>query len=111
MPTVIMTNQSTLTDRYQTTIPESVRQVLGLKKRDKIQYEIEPDGRVFLYKAMTEQDVAEDPVVDAFLSFLEKDMVDHPEHIKPLSAKILQEAVELTKDVDINLDAPLEGND
>ncbi|MFM7907200.1 MAG: type II toxin-antitoxin system PrlF family antitoxin, partial [Microcystis sp.] len=28
--------ESTLTDRYQTTIPDSVRKALGLNKRDKI---------------------------------------------------------------------------
>ncbi|MFM6063282.1 MAG: type II toxin-antitoxin system PrlF family antitoxin, partial [Microcystis panniformis] len=36
--------ESTLTDRYQTTIPDSVRKVLGLNKRDKICYNIQPDG-------------------------------------------------------------------
>ncbi|NBD32458.1 MAG: regulator, partial [Cyanobacteria bacterium] len=29
-------SESTLTNRYQTTIPEPVRKALGLKKRDKI---------------------------------------------------------------------------
>ena len=28
--------ESTLTDRYQTTVPEPVRKALGLNKRDKI---------------------------------------------------------------------------
>ena len=30
--------QSTLTDRYQTTVPETVRRALQLGKRDKIHY-------------------------------------------------------------------------
>jgi hypothetical protein len=30
--------ESTLTDRYQTTVPETVRRALRLRKRDKIQY-------------------------------------------------------------------------
>ena len=30
--------ESTLTDRYQTTVPETVRRVLRLGKRDKIHY-------------------------------------------------------------------------
>lgn len=37
-------SESTLTDRYQTTLPDPVRKVLGLSKRDKIQYTIQPNG-------------------------------------------------------------------
>ena len=36
--------ESTLTDRYQTTVPETVRRALRLHKRDKIQYVIRPSG-------------------------------------------------------------------
>ena len=32
--------ESTLTDRYQTTVPETVRRALRLGKRDKIHYSI-----------------------------------------------------------------------
>lgn len=35
-------SESTLTDRYQTTIPEPIRKALGLNKRDKIRYTIQP---------------------------------------------------------------------
>ncbi|MET0506477.1 MAG: type II toxin-antitoxin system PrlF family antitoxin, partial [Luteibacter sp.] len=37
-----------LTDRYQTTVPEPVRRVLNLRKRDRVRYEITADGRVEL---------------------------------------------------------------
>ena len=40
--------ESTLTDRYQTTVPETVRRVLKLGKRDKIHYTIRLDGEVVL---------------------------------------------------------------
>lgn len=43
-------SESTLTDRYQTTVPESVRKALGLNKRDKICYTIQSDGRVLKSK-------------------------------------------------------------
>jgi hypothetical protein len=39
--------ESTLTDRYQTTVPEPIRQVLRLAKRDKLHYALE-DGKVVL---------------------------------------------------------------
>ncbi|TAL82637.1 MAG: hypothetical protein EPN62_04060 [Candidimonas sp.] len=40
----ILEVESTLTDRYQTTVPETVRRALGLDKRDKIHYTIRPHG-------------------------------------------------------------------
>ena len=43
--------ESTLTDRYQTTVPETVRRALRLRKRDKIQYVIRPSGEVVLTRA------------------------------------------------------------
>ena len=49
--------ESTLTDKYQTTMPGVVRKALGLKKRDRISYTILPDGDVLLRRAT---DAAED---------------------------------------------------
>ena len=43
--------ESTLTDRYQTTVPETVRRALKLGKRDKIRYSIRPDGEVVMTRA------------------------------------------------------------
>jgi len=43
--------ESTLTDRYQTTVPETVRRALKLGKRDKIHYAIRPSGEVVLTRA------------------------------------------------------------
>lgn len=50
MPTTLET-ESTLTDRYQTTVPEAVRRALRLGKRDRIRYAIQPDGCVLLSRA------------------------------------------------------------
>ena len=36
--------QSTITDRFQTTIPLDVREALGLKPRQKVSYEVRADG-------------------------------------------------------------------
>ncbi len=43
--------ESTLTDHYQTTVPESVRNALKLSKRDKIRYIIRPNGEVVLTRS------------------------------------------------------------
>jgi bifunctional DNA-binding transcriptional regulator/antitoxin component of YhaV-PrlF toxin-antitoxin module len=36
--------QSTITDRFQTTIPSVVRKALKLKPRQRISYQVRPDG-------------------------------------------------------------------
>ena len=41
--TKILQAESSLTDRYQTTVPDLVRKTLGLNKRDKIAYTINSD--------------------------------------------------------------------
>jgi antitoxin PrlF len=49
----------------------------------------------------------EDPVVTAFLSFLEQDMRAHPERISSLSKRALARASRLTKGVKVSDDEPL----
>ena len=70
MPTTLDV-ESTLTERYQTTVPETVRRALGLKKRDKIHYSIRANGEVVLSRA---EDDEEDPALGAFLAFLAHDI-------------------------------------
>ena len=53
--------ESTLTDRYQTTVPETVRRALKLGKRDKIHYTIRPSGEVVLTRV--EASDGDDPVL------------------------------------------------
>ena len=60
--------ESTLTDRYQTTVPNAVRHALKLGKRDKIRYLIQPDGGVMLARASGKTE--DDPVLGQFLNFL-----------------------------------------
>ncbi len=42
---------STMTSKYQATIPKQVRETLQLRARDSIDFTIEVDGRVWLRKA------------------------------------------------------------
>jgi antitoxin PrlF len=46
----------------------------------------------------------EDPVVTAFLSFIEQDMLKNPEHITPLSNELLQNVSALIQDVEVSDD-------
>ena len=97
-------SESTLTDRYQTTVPEAVRQALGLNKRDKIFYTIQSDGRVLLSRV--EQTEA-DPVLEQFLAFLAQDMAGNPQLIQPISSDLLNRAQSLVTGMEIDLDTPL----
>jgi len=40
--------QSTLTDKFQTTIPREVREALGLRPRQRLSYSVQRDGSVVL---------------------------------------------------------------
>jgi len=101
--------ESTLTDRYQTTVPETVRRALQLGKRDKIHYTIRPGGEVVLTRAETPED--DDPVLGAFLDFLARDIASHPEHLQAIDASFVQRLQSLTGGVEVDLDVPLSADD
>ena len=52
----VLDAESTLTDPYQTTVPEPVRQALKLSKRDKIHYCIQRSGEVVISRAQAADD-------------------------------------------------------
>lgn len=101
--------QSTLTDRYQTTVPETVRRALRLGKRDKIHYSIRPSGEVVLTRA--EPSDGDDPVLGAFLGFLARDIATHPERLQAIDASFVRRLQSLTGGIEPNLDAPLSADD
>ncbi|MDB5980250.1 MAG: Antitoxin PrlF [Pseudomonas sp.] len=101
--------ESTLTDRYQTTVPETVRRALKLNKRDKIHYSIRPDGAVLLTRA--DESKEEDPVLGQFLNFLAADFSRHPEHLKAMDAGMVARIQSLVGHVELDLDAPLSAED
>lgn len=100
--------ESTLTERFQTTIPSPVRQALHLDKKDKIKYIIQSDGSVLMQRADTAET---DPVLDQFLSFFAVDMQKHPEKLQPLSASMRQSVASLVAEVEVDLDAALSDED
>lgn len=77
----ILTAESTLTSRYQTTIPDAVRKVLGLDKNDRLHYRVTDAGEVHLAKA--EVSDAEDPALAPFLALLDKRLEARPERVNP----------------------------
>jgi len=101
----IMKAESTLTDRYQTTVPEAVRRALGLAKRDRIHYAIGPNGEVVLTRA-PELEVA-DPAIEKFLAFLADDISRHPERLRPLDGALAERMHGLVEGVEFDMDAPI----
>lgn len=105
----ILEIESTLTDRYQTTVPETVRRALKLGKRDKIHYTIRPDGEVVLSRAAPAE--GDDPLLGQFLQFLARDIADHPDRLDALDAGLVQRIRSLVDDIEVDLDAPLSADD
>ena len=101
--------ESTLTERYQTTVPETVRRALRLGKRDKIHYSIQPSGKVVLTKVLTAQ--SNDPALGAFLRFLAQNMTRSPEHLQAFDAGLVQRIQSLTAGVAVDFDAALSADD
>ena len=105
----ILEVESTLTDRYQTTVPETVRRALHLGKRDKIHYTIRPGGEVVLSRVeIAEED---DPVLEQFLGFLSRDIANHPERLLAVDASAVQRIHSLVGGIEVNLDATLSADD
>lgn len=99
--------ESTLTDRFQTTVPDPVRRVLGLTKRDRIRYLVHGDGSVEMKRA----EEAEDPVRNNFLNFLQRDLEAHPERLRAVDAGLPKRIRALTKGVKVDLGAALDPDD
>jgi antitoxin PrlF len=101
--------ESTLTDRYQTTVPETVRRALKLGKRDKIHYTIRSSGEVVLSRADASN--GDDPVLGQFLGFLAADIARHPERLRTVDAGLVRRLQSLVGDVHVDLDAALSEDD
>lgn len=97
---------STLTDRYQTTIPEAVREILHLSKRDKITYTIEENGKVIISRANEE-----DPLLSEFLTFLANDITKNPSQVHSLNPDLIDRARKLVSGVQVDLNEPLDDQD
>lgn len=100
--------ESTLSARYQTTIPEPVRKALGLSKHDKISYTIGSDGQVIISRAEPEEN---DPLLGQFLNFLVRDIEKNPQSLQALGSDLVERVQALVDQVEVDLDAPLSDED
>ena len=93
----ILEAESTLTSRYQTTIPDAVRKVLGLGKQDRLLYRVTDAGQVQLAKAQTPD--AEDPALLPFLALLDQRLESRPDKVVPYADADADQDLALVKGV------------
>ena len=98
--------QSVITAKSQTTLPKGVRNALGVGPGDRLEYVIERD-RAIIMKREAEQ---QDPVINEFLAFLERDMLKHPDRVREFPPDLVERGRSLVGGVDIDLDAPIKGD-
>ena len=101
MPAMV---KSKVTERSQTTLPPSVRQVLDLHPGEHIGYVIE-GNEVRLVNATALEH--EDPAIDRFLAFLARDM---DQALTVFPADLLERARRMTHGVAIDHEATIEGD-
>jgi len=104
----IVSDESTLTDRYQTTIPNTIRKALGLSKQDKIHYSIQANGSVIMSRVEKRD---EDPILQKFLTFISSDIETNPQNIKAINSDLVDRFKKLELDTDIDLDCQLPDDD
>lgn len=103
----LLLEYSTLTDRYQTTIPASIRKILNLRKGDRITFAPTEDGRVVI-EPVRSQNSDEDPALTGFLKLLEEDIRDNPTRIAAFGAARLTRIETLVGDLDVDLETALD---
>ena len=104
----LLYSDSTLTNRYQTTIPNIIRKALCLEKKDKIRYTVQPDGSVIMSRANRAEN---DPVLAEFLTFLANDISQNPQNVSAIDSSLLDRVRPLVSAVEIDLDRPLSDED
>jgi antitoxin PrlF len=109
--TTVLEAESSLTDRYQTTVPESVRRALKLGKRDRVRYELLADHRVVISRVQPQAALGEDPVLGRFLDLLARDIASQPSRMRAVDSALVARLRNLVKGVDVDLDAPLAVDD
>ena len=74
------------------------------QQKAKVQASVIAPGQMLisLLDNVASDDEDEDPVVTAFLSFIEQDILKHPDHIIPLSEELLQNMSALTQGVEVS---------
>ncbi|CAM2149590.1 antitoxin PrlF [Pararobbsia alpina] len=99
----VTTAESSLTDCFQTEVPEAIRLALKLGKRDKIRYTIAQTGEVTITRASAESELQSDPALDLSTRSFQRLL----RRAAPFPPALLERTKELTEGVEVDLNAHL----
>ncbi len=103
----VLSVESMLTSRGQTTIPLPIRRALGLRASDKVRFSLRGDDTVVISRVSAEQ---RDPMVAAFLGFIEADTHQHPQRVRAIPADVVDRARRLSAGVEVDLEHDVRTN-
>jgi antitoxin PrlF len=98
--------RSKISKKAQTTLPSGVRKALGVQNGDELVYLIE--GNRAIVTKLTHDDTP-DPVLLAFLSHLEADIMARPQAMSTMPPALFARMAALADGVAVDYDAPIEG--
>lgn len=101
--------ESSVTERYQTTVPNGVRKALGVQGRDRLAWEIRGDEAI-VRRAPQVVDEEDDPALEPFLRLLAADIEAHPERLQGMPEHLYRSILELTEGVTPDPDDSFEGS-
>jgi antitoxin PrlF len=101
--------ESTVTQRYQTTVPNGVRKALGVRGSDRLVWEIQGD-RAIVRRASAVEVEEDDPALEPFLRMLAADIEAHPERLQGMPEHLYRGILELTEGVDFDPNDSFEGS-
>lgn len=102
----IVQERSRITAKGQTTVPKAVRQALGVSYGGEIAFVVDEQG-VSVRRVETDE---ADPVIGAFLGFLEQDMLRHPENVAAFPAGLTKRMATLAEHIAVNPDEEIDGS-
>jgi antitoxin PrlF len=103
---LVLERVATITEKGQTTIPKPIRDALGVECGGQISFLVDEHG-VSLRRV---EEGHGDPAIDAFLSFLAKDIEGRPKAIKALSPALARQIAELIEGVEVDPNEEIEGD-
>ncbi|WP_420127592.1 type II toxin-antitoxin system PrlF family antitoxin [Longimicrobium sp.] len=102
--------ESSVTDRYQTTVPNGVRKALGVQGKDRLAWEIRGDQAIVRRAPQMTEEEEDDPALEPFLRMLADDIEAHPERLQGMPEHLYRSILELTDGVTPDPDDSFEGS-
>jgi len=97
--------RSRITAKGQTTVPKAVRQALGVSYGGEIAFVVDEHG-VSVRRVEVEE---ADPVIGAFLGFLEQDMLRTPQNVVAFPPILAERMAALAEHVRVDLNEEFDG--